>query len=93
MLHLLHIGYTHKKAVRKRVHLQEVFREHPTCREAETVLICGNVRAVRDGWNALGRWLLSSAPRSQGLRLRQVPPVIADRYVHVPAEAVFVRKQ
>ena len=27
------------------------------------------------------------------LRLRQVPPVIADRYVHVPAEAVFVRKQ
>ena len=27
------------------------------------------------------------------LRLRQVPPVIADRYVHVPAEAVFARKQ
>lgn len=27
------------------------------------------------------------------LRLRQVPPVIADRYEHVPAEAVFVRKQ
>ena len=80
MLHLLHIGYTHKKAVRKRVHLQEVFRERPTGREAEIVLIRGNVRAVRDGWNALGRWLLSSAPRSQGLRLRQVPPVIAEEY-------------
>ncbi|MDD6694770.1 MAG: hypothetical protein PUF42_00785 [Firmicutes bacterium] len=47
--------------------MQEVFRERPTDREAETVLICGNIRAVRDGWNALGRWLLSSAPRSQGL--------------------------
>ena len=63
--------------------MQEVFRERPTGREAEIVLIRGKVRAVRDGWNALGRWLLSSAPRSQGLRLRQVPPVIAEKYREV----------
>ena len=40
-------------------------------------------------------WKMAFEQRTEvtGLRLRQVPPVIADRYEHVPAEAVFVRKQ
>ena len=78
--------------MRKRVHLQEVFREHPTGREAETVLICGNVRSVRDGWNALGRWLLSSAPRSQGLGCDRFRLLQRRGIANVPAEVSAVRQ-